>query len=172
MSFVDFVAIKKAATIEMVCERYKIPLRRDGDSMRGCCPIHKGSDQRAFVVTPSKQLWRCFGDCKAGGDVIELVAKLEGTRQKEAAMKIQSWLQPEEPTEKVLKPLDYLVAEHEAVQALGIPVELAKRLGIGHANKGTLSGRVLFPIRDEKGTLLFYLGVGNHLTPPCKLPKL
>ena len=37
--------------------------------------------------------------------------------------------------------MDYLEAEHEAVQALGISAEVARTLGIGYAPKGTMVKR-------------------------------
>ena len=52
-------------------------LRRAGnDRMVGLCPLH---DERtpSFTVSPSKQLFKCFG-CGAGGDVLSLVQLKEG----------------------------------------------------------------------------------------------
>lgn len=52
-------------------------LRRSGsDRMVGRCPLH---DDRtpSFTITPSKQLFHCFG-CAAGGDALSLVQLKEG----------------------------------------------------------------------------------------------
>ncbi len=52
-------------------------LRRAGnDRLVGLCPLH---DERtpSFTVSPSKQLFKCFG-CDAGGDVLSLVQSKEG----------------------------------------------------------------------------------------------
>lgn len=52
-------------------------LRRVGsDRMTGRCPLH---DERtpSFTITPSKQLFKCFG-CDAGGDALSLVQLKEG----------------------------------------------------------------------------------------------
>lgn len=52
-------------------------LRRVGsDRMSGRCPLH---DERtpSFTITPSKQLFKCFG-CDAGGDALSLVQLKEG----------------------------------------------------------------------------------------------
>ena len=54
-------------------------LRRAGnDRMLGLCPLH---DERtpSFTVSPSKQLFKCFG-CDAGGDVLSLVQSQGGAR--------------------------------------------------------------------------------------------
>lgn len=50
-----------------------------------CCPIHRGTNPRTFVVSTAKNAWRCFGDCNRGGNVIELVAALENLSPTEAA---------------------------------------------------------------------------------------
>src|SRR5688572_10777113 len=44
--------------------------------MSGRCPLH---DERtpSFTITPSKQLFKCFG-CDAGGDALSLVQLKEG----------------------------------------------------------------------------------------------
>jgi DNA primase len=52
-------------------------LRRAGnDRMVGLCPLH---DERtpSFTISPSKQLFKCFG-CDAGGDALNLILLKEG----------------------------------------------------------------------------------------------
>jgi DNA primase len=39
-----------------------------------CCPFHK-EDTPSFSFSAEKGLWRCFGACKAGGDVIAMHQK-------------------------------------------------------------------------------------------------
>ena len=39
-----------------------------------CCPFHE-EDTPSFSYSPEKGLWRCFGACKVGGDVIALHQK-------------------------------------------------------------------------------------------------
>lgn len=36
-----------------------------------CCPFHK-EDTPSFSYNPATGRWRCFGACKAGGDVIDM----------------------------------------------------------------------------------------------------
>ncbi|UUZ57408.1 CHC2 zinc finger domain-containing protein [Massilia sp. H-1] len=42
----------------------------------GTCPFHEDGEP-SLVVTPSKNLWHCFG-CQSGGDAIAWVMKLRG----------------------------------------------------------------------------------------------
>lgn len=168
--YVDFAELKARVPIEDVVAWLGIELKKSGAQLRGRCPIHDGSDPRQFVVTPAKGVWYCFGDCKQGGDAIELVAKLKGCALREAALQMQAHFAPPPAGRLPPQGLDYLQAEHAAVQALGLTPEVAKRLGIGFANKGILRGRVCFPLRADDGSLIAYCGFGGDLDPPLKFP--
>lgn len=39
-----------------------------------CCPFHQ-EDTPSFSYSPEKGIWRCFGACKFGGDVIAMHQK-------------------------------------------------------------------------------------------------
>lgn len=39
-----------------------------------CCPFHK-EETPSFSYSPDKGVWRCFGACKFGGDVVALHQK-------------------------------------------------------------------------------------------------
>src|SRR5580658_8635978 len=82
--FVDFQDLKSRVNIEAALDLIGVAAKPHGLQLRACCPIHKGSDPRGFVVTPAKGLWYCFGGCGCG-DMIGLVAKLRGCDEKDAA---------------------------------------------------------------------------------------
>jgi DNA primase len=83
----DFQALKAAVSIERFLDTRDAAsgLRRQGGRLVGCCPIHKGDNPNAFVVDLDKNLWHCFTQCAAGGDVVELVRRLDGVEYREAA---------------------------------------------------------------------------------------
>jgi hypothetical protein len=88
---VYFEQVKRAVSIEAVIARYGIDLKGRGDTLKGCCPIHKGSNPTQFTVSPKKGLWHCFGDCKRGGSIIEFVAAMEQVDVRDAALMIARW---------------------------------------------------------------------------------
>lgn len=53
-----------------------VSLRRAGQNLVGLCPFHQEKSP-SFSVSPSKQMFYCFG-CKAGGDVFAFLTKITG----------------------------------------------------------------------------------------------
>ena len=97
-NWVDYKELKASITIEMVLERYGVlsELKKSGRNLAGRCPIHRGSNPRQFSVNPAKNIWNCFGDCKAGGNVLDFVAMMEFGDQdpesiRKAALLLKDW---------------------------------------------------------------------------------
>jgi DNA primase len=89
--WVDFKAVKQSVSMQMILEHYGINgLRKNGDELRGRCPIHKGEGERTFHVNPFKGVFNCFS-CTARGNVIDLVAAMEHCSVRDAALKLQEW---------------------------------------------------------------------------------
>lgn len=53
-----------------------VSLRRAGQNLMGLCPFHQDKSP-SFSVSPSKQMFYCFG-CKAGGDVFAFLTRMTG----------------------------------------------------------------------------------------------
>lgn len=49
-----------------------------------CCPFHK-ENTPSFSYSAEKEVWRCFGACNCGGDVVDLHAKKFGIRSRKEA---------------------------------------------------------------------------------------
>ena len=185
--YVDFAKLKASITIEQVIEMLNVPLTKKGEQLRGPCPIHDGDNPRQFVVTPSKGVWYCFGDCDGGGDIIELVARMRGCSAKDAAAEIATHFghagereqrpsrDPGTPATsgKKLRPLDYLQADHEALTPLGLSTDTYEHFGAGYAGKGIMRGRLAVPIYSNDGELLAYVGraVKEDQSPTFLFPK-
>ncbi len=192
-NWVDFKAIKAAVPMEMVLARYGINwLRKKDDELRGRCPIHQGEGQSTFNANLSKNAFHCFS-CKARGNVLDFVAAMEKCSVRDAGLKLQEWFSifptkseavpkdlPKsrgvEKEPEINKPLAFQLSginhEHEYLQARGITPETAKTFGVGYfGGKGSMSGRIVIPIHNERGELVAYSGRAiDDSEPRYKLP--
>lgn len=73
--------VRERADIEDVVNDY-IPLKKRGQNLWACCPFHNEKSP-SFSVSPSKQIYKCFG-CGKAGDAIQFVMDIEGIGFNEA----------------------------------------------------------------------------------------
>lgn len=83
----DFERLKAAVSIEWVLIAHGLDrrMRRRGRRLVGPCPIHQGHGPSSFVVDLDRNLWYCFSGCSAGGDVVDLVCRLNRVGYRRAA---------------------------------------------------------------------------------------
>ena len=82
----DVAAVRERTDIAQVVSGY-LQLRKAGrDSFVGLCPFHT-EKTASFSVSPSKQLYYCFG-CGEGGDVLRFLEKMENLSFVEAVEKL------------------------------------------------------------------------------------
>ncbi len=86
MPRVDTSALKRAYPLTDLLANYGVELRQQGRVLMGHCPFH---DDRtpSFLVDPSDQHYFCFG-CRAYGDVLNFVQRMEGLDFRAAARHI------------------------------------------------------------------------------------
>lgn len=68
--------LKSEIAVERLVEASGIVLKKSGRDLLGVCPFHE-DDTPSLVVTPSKNLWHCFG-CQVGGGPIDWMMKTRG----------------------------------------------------------------------------------------------
>jgi DNA primase len=88
---ISFQRLRRTIRIVDVAKALDLDLRWCSSQLRGPCPICKHKSQRCFVITPSKNLYHCFGDCKEGGDALQLVARITQLSLPEAASLLAYW---------------------------------------------------------------------------------
>ena len=191
--FIGFNRLKQSVTMEQVLERYGLleKLRRGGDSLSGVCPLHQGHNPTQFRVSLGRDCWICFGDCHAGGSIIDFVSRMEKVGIREAGLLLQDWfsLKPvngKEAPRPVVKnkvisfrkesnpPLRFslgpLDGAHPYLQERGLTAETISTFGLGCCPHGMLRGWIAIPIHDAKGQMIAYAGRWPG-TPPEEQPK-
>lgn len=82
----DVIAqIKERTDIADVVAGY-VALTRAGQNLKGLCPFHSEKTP-SFTVSPSKQIFHCFG-CGAGGNVFSFLTRIEGESFPEAVREL------------------------------------------------------------------------------------
>ena len=63
-----------------------VPLKRAGANFTACCPFHNEKTP-SFMVSPNKQIFKCFG-CGKGGNVITFMQEIERIDFRDAAKEL------------------------------------------------------------------------------------
>lgn len=147
------------------------PVLRRGPRLVGPCPVHGGDNPRAFVVHIERNTWHCFSRCQAGGDVIDLVCRLDRCGYAEAAHTLAalagavplpnvppaSW-RPSAPFEPYTRTLR-LDPGHELIRRKGIHPGTARRFEVGsYDGRGFLEDCIGVRLHDPRGRPLGYAG--------------
>ncbi|MDD2493876.1 MAG: CHC2 zinc finger domain-containing protein, partial [Tissierellia bacterium] len=77
--------INKYLDINKLLNHYKFNhIKQNGKMIRACCKIHDGNNPTAFVIDSETSLWYCHTNNCGGGDVYDLVEKMENISFKNA----------------------------------------------------------------------------------------
>ncbi len=194
--FAGFNALKRSVTIAQVLTRYGLlqRLRQTGDQLTGACPLHQGHNPNQFRVSLAQDCWYCFGDCHAGGTIIDFVSRMERVGIREAGLLIQDWFSvrldgsPADWQREVVRTADRdrrdrrdqnpdnqselldLDPSHPYLTARGLDPETIRGFGLGFCGRGWLAGWIGIPIQDVDGGLVAYAGRWPGI-PPDGMPR-
>lgn len=188
-NWVNFSAVKRAVSLEAVLGHYQVDLRRRGDQLQGCCPIHQGRRDDSFRAHLTRNVFHCFA-CQARGNVLDFVAAMERCSIREAALRLQQRFgvraaeardkrnrelvrKEEEKNVPLRFTLRGVEGNHPYLAERGIDPATAAEFGVGfYGGPGLMSGRVVIPIRNLHGELVAYAGRAVDGRPPkYKLPR-
>jgi DNA primase len=91
--WIDFTELKRQVSIRDVLARYGLLnglQEKKPGKLVGPCPIHGGKNGTSFNVDADKNVFHCFSEC-GGGNVLDLVMKIEGCTIREAGEKLSDW---------------------------------------------------------------------------------
>lgn len=188
--WVDFRVLKQSIGIEQVLASYRVELKRVGHhQLRGPCPLPTHGSERSrqsFSVDLTKNVWACHSaSCcevrqgRVGGNVLDLVAVLEGCSIRDAALRLQDhWWGVRAGSNacehqlaskgssaiSIPDPLPRLrfslrLRGHPYLDQRAVLPATAAWFGIGYyAGFGFLHHRIVFPIHDGEGQRVAYAG--------------
>ena len=182
--WVNFRAVRQAVSLEAVPRHYQVQgLHRRGSRLEGRCPIHQGKREDSFRASLAKNVFHCFV-CQAGGNVLDFVAAMEKRPIREAALQLQRWfglpehgpspiagtrpvpasrkLELVREKERCNAPLRFTLTvdhSHPYLIERGVDRATAVEFGVGFcAAEGPMRGRIVIPIRNERGEIVAYAG--------------
>jgi DNA primase len=171
-SSLAFSHLKGLVSIEQVLTARGViaSLTPRGQRLIGPCPVHHGDHPQAFVVDREKDLWYCFTRCRGGGDVVELVRRMDHCPYPDVARYLAS-LVPVAPTrarteatrpDRTYQPYTRalrLDPDAPLLAEKGIWAQTARRFEAGaYHGPGFLAGCVAIRLHDPQGRPLGYAG--------------
>ncbi|MGH9627351.1 MAG: toprim domain-containing protein [Bryobacteraceae bacterium] len=188
--WVDFRELKQRIGIEQVLMSYHVELKQVGhNQLRGRCPLPMHGSERSrqsFSVDTAKKVWACHStSCcevrqgRVGGNVLDLVALLEGCTIRDAALRLRDWAcgrrdgiinmreqqlaskgsSASSPDRLPRLMFSLPLRWHPYLDQRGVHPSTAAWFGIGYyAGSGFLRHRIVFPIHDSEGQLVAYAG--------------
>jgi DNA primase len=169
----SFSHLKCVVSIESVLEHKGLITRfkKQRGQLFGPCPVHGGDNPRAFVVNLSKNIWHCFTKCESGGDIVDLVRRMDGKTYPQTAQYlaflantspsssiISHTKEPKKSFQPFIKPLP-LDGSTRWLREKGIAPQTARRFEAGlYYGSSFLAGCIGLRIHDPTGRPIGYAG--------------
>ncbi len=125
----------------------RVVLKKAGKDYKACCPFHQ-EKTASFTVSPSKQMFHCFG-CGESGDVIEFIKKFDHLDFNEAVEAIAGesgisviYNQTAKPVDSRFKRFNNLMMELSNFYQSQLKQSTTKKKAIDYAKKRGISGSI------------------------------
>jgi DNA primase len=174
MTNLDILTLKASVSIPALLHARGLldRMSRRGNRLVGACPIHHGDNPTAFSVDLQRNLWYCYTGCDTGGDVIDLVRRLDGVGFREALRVLAGVAAlppppslstaPSSSSSSSFRPYTrslWLQPDHPFLRRKGILLRTAARFEVGaYDGPGWLSGCIGVRLHDPEGHPLGYAG--------------
>lgn len=174
----------EVANLEEYVSQY-VDLETRGNDLFGKCPIHKDDDTPSFTITPTTNLWWCFG-CHKGGDILSFIREYHKVDYKQAFQILENYMSSKndgiiskkklettkiikkyKPTKKNKK-VKYTVFDESEMDRFvfdckklkswydeGISYETMKKYGVKY---DPMANRIVFPLRSPDGNIINIIG--------------
>ena len=137
-----------------VISRYT-PLRRSGSNFSGNCPFHNEKTP-SFMVSPTKQIFKCFG-CGKGGNLITFMQEIERIDFRDAIKELAK--QGNINLEKYQldkQKIEHYADEKEKIKRMH---KLAQQFFVDELQKNPTALKYLKEQRKLDDTLIKYFGI-------------
>ena len=112
--------LKSEVSVQRLVEASGVELKRGGKDWLGRCPLHE-DDTASLVVSPTKNLWHCFG-CGAAGGPIDWVMKTRGVSFRHAVELLREGVAGGLPSSAAVLAADAVPIRRTTVRSLPAPV--------------------------------------------------
>ncbi|MSX01589.1 MAG: hypothetical protein F2813_00335 [Actinobacteria bacterium] len=159
---IDIAEVRRSADLVAVARSLGVDLRQDGAEFVGCCPLHSEKTPSFTIFqgrTDGVWRWKCFG-CDEGGDVIDLVEKVQGIGTGEA-IRFLAGDRPAGPNvrrEALPPPAD----PYAGIEILPPPAELVagRRVDLYNPKRsknGAITPAAAYPYKSADGSVFGYV---------------
>lgn len=149
MTLSNIKSVKQNADIVKVISHF-VDLKKDGSNYISICPFHN-EKSKSFSVSPSKNMFKCFG-CGKHGDVIDFVKLKKGFGYKEALEWISDF-------ENISLNQEYKHSEYVPLPISYIPNHIFKQsVSYSSANNFTQFIDSIFPNKQHE----YWLSTSKH----------
>ena len=169
--------LKSVDNFEKIMEYYGFePINYSGNTIRSCCAIHNSDNPTSFVYNMDNRLWFCHSGGCGGGDIFDLIMKMNSCNFKEAKNFLAKLLGYSEVKEEIKMPrynndamkwltlMQERTKKHEYIDLPIIPLkslkpfydETVKHFKISYLKEyQNIRNKIVYPV-EHNGITVFY----------------